>query len=78
MDTMLQSMNIKIEDDIIIYGSTQQDHDKNSPHYWKEQHPMGLCNISKKCISLFGQINDEYGIHLDPEQLEALLQDTFP
>ena len=86
MDTMMQGMNgiINIADDIIIYGSTQQEHDTNLTTLMEKATSYGLvfnkdkCCISKKSISFFGQIYDKHGIHPDPERLEALYKIPAP
>ena len=70
MDTMLQNTEgiINIADDIIVFGTDQETHDKNLEALMIQAEKYGLvfnatkCNISKDEVSFFGQLYNKDGI----------------
>ena len=73
-----------IADDILVSGSTWDDHDRALEACLKRLSEKGLVLNSSKCsflqteLSFFGQIFSAAGIWLDPKQAEDLNNATVP
>ena len=86
MDTMLQNMEgiINIADDIIVFGTDQETHDKNLEALMIQAEKYGLvfnatkCNISKDKVSFFGQLYNKDGIRAYPDRTRAIAQMQTP
>ena len=67
-------------DDVLIYGRTQAEHDRNLPAALKWIQKSGLtlnpdkCEFSKPSIRFLGQLVDPEGIRVDPEKVSATYQ----
>ena len=76
--------NHVIHDDVIIGGSTQDEHDKNLDGACKTIKEAGMtlnmdkCIIGKTSIPWFGMIISDKGITPDPAKLQALKHTTPP
>ena len=86
MDTMLQNTEgiINIADDIIVFGTDQETHDKNLEALMIQAEKYGLvfnatkCNISKDEVSFFGELYNKDGIRTDPDRTRAIGQMQTP
>ena len=86
MDTMLQNTEgiINIADNIIVFGTDQETHDKNLEALMIRAEQYGLvfnaskCNISKDEVSFFGQLYNKDGISADPDRTRAISQMQTP
>ena len=80
MDSILEKCEgvIGITDDIIVFGSTEEEHNKNLLNLFKVAKNNGLVFNSKKCIiktgevSFFGSTYSASGISPDPKKVEDL------
>ena len=67
-----------IADDILIYGSTQEEHDANVIHFLEHCLEIDLhlnpdkVKINCKSVPFFGMILTESGIKPDPKKVEAI------
>ena len=86
MDQFLESCPgaIGIADDIVVFGATEAEHDKNLHHLMKAANQYGLMFNSSKCaiktpqIKFFGMIYDKHGVHPDPAKVTAIKQINPP
>ena len=86
LQTALQGLTgVKnIADDIIIFGSTRSEHDKNLDACLKRIAAKGLrlnqskCNFLSKKLSFFGQIFTKEGTRPDPKKINDLLHAPKP
>ena len=73
-----------ISDDIIIFGTDRESHDKALQQTLQKLHECGLtinekkCEFSKKQIKFFGHVFSDKGILPDPEKVEALKHSKTP
>ena len=71
-------------DDILIYGQTQEEHDKHLTEVLHKIAAAGInlnqekCEISQSQVKFLGQIVDSKGIHPDPEKGAAVKQMNAP
>ena len=80
MDQFLERCpgTIGIADDIIVFGKTEEEHDKNLHHLMQEAASYGLMFNSDKCaiktdqIIFFGMVYDKHGVHPDPGKVESI------
>ena len=69
---------ITIQDDICVYGKTQEQHDKDLLQLMKTAAKQGLvfnsnkCHISQPRITFYGTIFSAQGIKPDPMKIQAL------
>ena len=67
-------------DDVLIFGSTQEEHDSRLLSSLKRIKESGItlngakCEFCKTCISFCGYVIDQAGIHPDPSKVEALVR----
>ena len=67
-----------ISDDIIVFGTTQQEHDEALKAVFKRLHEKGLTINKKKClfnqnrIAFFGLVFSSEGISPDPKRVNAI------
>ena len=86
MDQILESCEgvIGIADDVVIYGSTEQEHDDHMHRLMRVSASNGLVYNSAKCfvkeprITFFGTIYDHEGKHPDPAKVDAIHQMSAP
>ena len=75
---------IGIQDDVIIYRYTREDHDSNLINFLNVCQMEGLCLSSKKLelrrdkVSFFGAIYSREGIHPDPKKIQGIEEMTAP
>ena len=71
-------------DDILIYGSTQDEHDSRLISVLDKIKASGAtlnedkCQFSKKSIKFLGHIIDSSGIHPDPDKVQAIVEMKSP
>ena len=71
-------------DDILIYGSTQDEHDSRLISVLDKIKASGAtlnedkCQFSKKSIKFLGHIIDSSGIHPDPDKVQAIVEMKAP
>ena len=71
-------------DDIVIYGKSKADHDRNLARVLDRLRQYNLTTKLSKCVigvrslKLLGHIVDQYGIHTDPEKCEAISKMPTP
>ena len=69
-----------IMDDTIIYGKTEEEHDKNLEAVLTRLEKRGLklnrekCRFKKTEVKFFGHIISEHGIRPDPEKVKAIVE----
>ena len=65
-------------DDVLVYGATQEEHDKNLSAVLNRIQEAGLtlnkekCEFSTKSIKFLGQVVDANGIKPDPDKITAI------
>lgn len=73
-----------ISDDIIVFGSTQEQHDKTLDAVFNRLHDKGLTVNKNKClfnqdrITFFGLVFSSEGVSPDPSKIEAIQHATRP
>jgi len=80
MDQILEQCEncIGIADDVIVFGASEKDHDKNLLKLMEVAKQFGLvfnsdkCEIKKDKVKFFGTIYDKDGAHPDPDKVEAI------
>ena len=80
MDAALQDLPgvISIADDIAVYGSTEEEHDKHLRGLLERAKKVGLIFNFEKCkvkceeIDFFGNVYDRSGVRPDPEKVTAI------
>ncbi len=80
MDAILQQCNgtIGIADDVVVYGRSIEEHDKNLINLMEVAEREGLvfnyekCDISVPRVTFFGQVYSKEGVHPDPEKVKAI------
>lgn len=80
MDQILEQCTgvIGIADDIILFGDSQQFHDRNLHALIEVAAKSGLkfnsskCAINQQRIAFFGMVYDEHGVHPDPTKVRAV------
>ena len=71
-------------DDILVYGKTQADHDRNLTEVLKRIQASGLtlnqdkCEFSRPSVRFLGQLIDPNGICVDPEKVNAISNMSQP
>uniref|UniRef100_A0A3B1IHV4 ribonuclease H n=1 Tax=Astyanax mexicanus TaxID=7994 RepID=A0A3B1IHV4_ASTMX len=70
-------------DDILVFGTTQTEHDQRLYAVLKKLQKAGItlnekCEFSKRSVRFLGQIIDETGIHADPEKVKAVTSMSEP
>ena len=86
MDRILEQCPgvIGINDDVIIYGYTREDHDANLINFLNVCQMEGLCLSSKKLqlcrdrVSFFGAIYSREGVEPDPKKIQGIEEMTAP
>ena len=86
MDQILEQCPrvIGIQDDVIIYGYTWEDHDANLINFLNVCQMEGLCLSSKKLelcrdrVSFFGAIYSREGVEPDPKKIQGIEEMTVP
>ena len=69
---------VGIADDMVVYGSTEDEHDKNLHNLMRVAQSAGLVFNSKKCgiklqeIPFFGHLYDRNGARPDPKKVEDI------
>jgi len=72
------SSTVGIADDIVLYGKSEEEHDKHMHEMMNRCASMGLklnpdkCKIKQKKIKFYGVICSADGIQLDPDKVSAL------
>ena len=75
---------VRLIDDILIYGQTQEEHDKHLTEVLHKIAAAGItlnqekCEISQSQVKFLGQIVDSKGIHPDPGKVAAVKQMNAP
>ena len=80
MDQILEKCTgvIGIADDIVVFGDSQQSHDRNLHALMEVAAKSGLkfnsskCAINQQQIAFFGMVYDEHGVHPDPAKVQAI------
>ena len=80
MDEILEGCpgTVGIADDIIVFGKSEAEHEKNLRHLMSKTSQHGLQFNSDKCsiniaqIAFFGMLYDAEGVHPDPCKVEAI------
>jgi hypothetical protein len=80
MDQILEKCpgTLGIADDVAVYGTTEEEHDKNLLQLMNVARESGLvfnmdkCEIKKQSISFFGLIYDANGVTPNPQRIEAI------
>lgn len=80
MDQILEKCEncIGIADDVIVFGRTEHDHDRNLLQLMEIAKQFGLvfnsekCEIKKSKVKFFGTIYDKHGAHPDPDKVAAI------
>ena len=73
-----------IADDMIVYGRTEEEHDKNLIRFLETTRQNGLklnrqkLQFKKNEVSFFGHRWSRDGISPDPEKIKSILQMEFP
>ncbi len=73
-----------ISDDIIVFGTTQEQHDKTLEAVFKRLHEKGLTINKSKClfnqatIKFFGLVFGSEGVSPDPSKVDAIKHATKP
>ena len=73
-----------IADDVIVWGSTQEDHDRNLEALFKRLDESGLTLNEKKCeynqpsLWFYGYILSKDGLSADPKKVDAILKTSIP
>ena len=70
-------------DDILIFGSSQEEHDQNLMRVMNKIESVGLtlnekCEFSKNSIKFIGHIIDSEGIRADPDKVKAIKEMPNP
>lgn len=86
MDSILEKCEgcVGISDDIVIYGSTEIEHDERVLRFMEIAMQEGLKFNQNKCIvkstriSFFGRIYTDHGVYPDPEKVEDILRIPSP
>ena len=86
MDNILEQCpgTIGIADDVIVYGATEDEHNKNLHNLMNVANKSGLMFNSKKCvvkqpeISFFGMIYGKDGVKPDPKKVHDLKKMPTP
>ena len=82
MSQMLEGQKgvVCMMDDILVYGSTQDEHDSHLTSVLDKIKASGAtlnehkCQFSKKSIKFLGHIIDSKGIHPDPHKVQAIVK----
>nr|XP_054752483.1 uncharacterized protein LOC129258054 [Lytechinus pictus] len=80
MDEILEGCpgTIGIADDIVVFGKSEEEHDRNLNHLMSQATKYGLqfnsdkCSIKVNQVAFFGMIYDAEGVHPDPHKVEAI------
>ena len=70
---------INISDDILVYGRTQDDHDRALKETFERLRAKGLtlhrgkCVFSENSLEFFGYVFSDKGISVDPKKVEAIV-----
>ena len=86
MSQMLEGQKdvVCMMDDILVYGSTQDEHDSHLISVLDKIKASGAtlnedkCQFSKKSIKFLGHIIDSNGIHPDPAKVQAIVEMKRP
>ena len=69
---------VGIADDIVIFGKSEAEHDRNLRNFMTVAAKNGLqlnsenCSVKTPQVSFFGMIYDARGVHPDPRKVEAV------
>ena len=75
---------INISDDILVYGSTVQEHNANLKSVLNRLREKGLtlnrekCELNKACVEYFGHMFSAEGISPSPQKIDAILNMESP
>ena len=75
---------VGISDDIVVYGRTEEEHDRRVLHFMKVAEKEGLRLNSAKCviktnrISFFGRLYTDKGVFPDPSKVEDVVNMEVP
>ncbi|XP_063953999.1 uncharacterized protein K02A2.6-like [Lytechinus pictus] len=80
MDQILEQCTgvIGIADDIVVFGDSQQSHDRNLHALMEVAAKSGLkfnsnkCSINQERVVFFGMVYDKHGVHPDPAKVQAV------
>ena len=86
MSEILQGLEgaVCLIDDILVYGKTQEEHDKRLTTVLQKIAAAGVtlnedkCKIAKTQVKFLGQLIDKHGIHPDPAKVSAIKQMKAP
>ena len=86
MDQILEGLHgvIAIHDDITIYGTDDEDHDKNIIAFMERAAQKGLtlnskkCCIKQPCVSFFGVTFSADGMSPDPKKIQGIVDMPAP
>ena len=73
-----------IADDMVVYGTTESEHDWNLINFCETTRKNGLrlnkakIQFKKKEVSFFGHTWNTTGISPDPKKIQSILNMTFP
>ena len=82
MDRILEGLHgvIAIHDDITIYGTDDEDHDRNIIAFMERAAQKGLtlnskkCCIKQPCVSFFGVTFSADGMSPDPKKIQGIVE----
>ena len=75
---------VGIADDIVVFGKSEQDHDKNLEAALNRTESAGLklnatkCVVKKKRVKFYGHYLSEQGLESDPEKIRAIQEMPVP
>ena len=80
MDQHLDGLTgvVSIADDIVVFGESEEDHDRNLTNLMKQAERKGLvfnskkCHIKQSCVSFFGNRYTPDGIKPDPDKVRDI------
>ena len=86
MDQILEGLNgvVSIADDIVVFGVSKEDHDRNLVNLMNRATEKGLvfnstkCHINQNSVTFFGNIYTAEGIRPDPDKVRDIQQMPSP
>ena len=86
MDQILEGLNgvVSIADDIVVFGVSKEDHDRNLVNLMNRAAEKGLvfnstkCHINQSSVTFFGNIYTAEGIRPDPDKVRDIQQMPSP
>ena len=75
---------VGISDDLVVFGETEEQHDRRLLHFFRIAREEGLMLNSKKCviktnqITFFGRLYTDRGVFPDPKKVDDVVQMPVP